>query len=83
MSNREDTRIVLGSLRYKTASNTDLGLKVPFIQTTKENVEFDRSLNINLGQLFDDERQTSTNFRPSCKFSVLFKVYSEFILMII
>jgi hypothetical protein len=73
MSNREDTRIVLGSLRYKTASNTDLGLKVPFIQTTKENVEFDRSLDINLGQLFDDERQTSTNFRPSCKFSILFK----------
>ena len=73
MSNREDTRIVLGSLRYKTASNTDLGLKVPFIQTTKENVEFDRSLNINLGQLYDDERQTSTNFRPSCKFSILFK----------
>jgi hypothetical protein len=73
MSNRNDTRIVLGSLRYKTASNTDLGLKVPFIQTTKENVEFDRSLNINLGQLYDDERQTSTNFRPTCKFSILFK----------
>ena len=73
MSNRNDTRIVLGSLRYKSASNTDLGLKVPFIQTTKENVEFDRSLNINLGQLYADERQTSTNFRPSCKFSVLFK----------
>lgn len=73
MSNRNDTRIVLGSLRYQTSSNTDLGLKVPFVQTTKENVEFDRSLNINLGQLYDDERQTSTNFRPSCKFSVLFK----------
>ena len=49
MSNRNDTRIVLGSLRYQTSSNTDLGLKVPFVQTTKENVEFDRSLNINLG----------------------------------
>jgi len=73
MSNRNDTRIVLGSLRYKSASNTDLGLKIPFIQTTKENVEFDRSLNINLGQLYNDERQTSTNFRPSCKFSILFK----------
>lgn len=73
MSNRNDTRIVLGSLRNKVSSNTDLGLKVPFEHTTKENIEFDRSLNIDLGLLYNEERQTSTNFRPSCKFSILFK----------
>jgi hypothetical protein len=85
MSNRIDTRIVLGSLKYKTASDVDFMLNVPFNQTTKENVEFDRSININLGQLYDDERQSSTNFRPTCKFSMLFKNaytgYSEYNLL--
>lgn len=73
MGNSNDLRIVLGSLRYKSASNVDIGLNVPFVQTSKENVEFDRSLNINLSELYDRERQQSTNFRPTCKFSVLFK----------
>ena len=73
MGNSNDLRIVLGSLRYKSASNVDIGLNVPFVQTSKENVEFDRSLDINLSELYDRERQQSTNFRPTCKFSVLFK----------
>ena len=73
MGNSNDTRIVLGSLTYKGASNTDIGLNIPFVQTSKENVEFDRSLDINLATLYDNERQQSTNFRPSCKFAILFK----------
>ena len=73
MGNSNDMRIVLGSLKYKSAPNVDFGLNVPFVQTSKENVEFDRSLNIDLSELYDRERQQSTNFRPTCKFSVLFK----------
>ena len=73
MGNRIDTRVVLGSLRYKTASNTTLMFNVPLIQTSKENIEFDRNIDISLEQVFDDERQKSNIFRPSCKFSVLFK----------
>lgn len=48
-------------------------MNVPLINTTKENVEFDRNVNVNLNDLFDRERQLSTNFRPTCKFSILFK----------
>ena len=73
MGNRTDTRVVLGSLRYKTASNTNLMFNVPLVQTSKENVEFDRNIDISLSQVFDDERQKSSIFRPSCKFSILFK----------
>jgi len=73
MGNRIDTRVVLGSLRYKTASNTNLMFNVPLIQTSKENIEFDRNIDISLEQVFDDERQKSNIFRPSCKFSVLFE----------
>lgn len=72
MSNTKETRIVLGSLRYKSAPDTTIGLKVPLIQTFKENIEFDRTINIELQQVFNDERQKSTIFRPTAKFELLF-----------
>jgi hypothetical protein len=52
-----ETIIVLGSLRYQSAPDTDLGLKVPFVQSTKIGIEFDRSADVNLQQVYDDERQ--------------------------
>jgi len=77
MSNRIENRVVLGSLRYKSAPNLNLLFQVPLVQTVKENVEFDRTVSINLQQLYDDERQTSTIFRPISKLSLLFdNVYS-------
>ena len=68
----DDIRIVLGSLRYKTATNTDLSIPTPLVQNTKILQEFDRSIDVNLPQLFDDERQKSTTFRPVCKFQLLY-----------
>ena len=73
MGNLNETRVVLGSLRYKSASDTNLQFKVPLVQTAKENVEYDRSIDINLQQVYDDERQSSEIFRPTCKFTLLFK----------
>ena len=72
MGNINQLPIVLGSLRYKGSSDTNLGFKVPFTQTFKEVIEFDRTANIDLQQLFNDERQKSTTFRPSCKFDIIF-----------
>lgn len=72
MSRLYDDRVVLGSLRFKSAPNTDLLFKVPFIQSTKIITEYDRSVEISLGQVFDDERQNSTLFRPTCKYQMLF-----------
>ena len=68
----DDIRIVLGSLRYKTATNTDLSIPTPLIQNSKNIQEFDRSIDVNLAQVFDDERQKSTTFRPTCKFQLLY-----------
>jgi|688.fasta_scaffold73982_3 hypothetical protein len=73
MGNRIDTRIVLGSLRYKSAPNTDLAYQLPLSQTTKEIIGYERNSDINLQQVFDDERQASTIFRPTAKFSLIFK----------
>jgi len=69
----DDIRIVLGSLRYKTATNTNLSIPTPLVQNSKNLQEFDRSIDVNLAQLFDDERQKSTTFRPVCKFQLLYE----------
>ena len=37
MGNRQDTRVILGSLRYKSAPNTTLLFEVPLVQTAKDN----------------------------------------------
>ena len=73
MGNRIDTRVILGSLRYKSAPDTNLMFNVPLVQTSQLNVEFDRNIDVNLEQVFDDERQKSDIFRPTCKFSILFE----------
>jgi hypothetical protein len=73
MGNVNNVRIVLGSLRYKSASDTDLLLQVPLVGNLKLLTEYERSIDINLNQLFQDERNSSDIFKPSCKFSILFK----------
>ena len=73
MGNNKDIRIVLGVLRYKSAPETTLALQVPFVQTYKQKTEFERSIDITLTQVYDDERQKSTLFRPAAKFSIIFK----------
>ena len=79
MGNRQDIRVILGSLRYKSAPDTTLLFNVPLIQTVKENVEFDRNIDVDLERLFNDERQNSDIIRPTCKFSLLFQnSYSGF-----
>ena len=72
MGNVNEIRVILGSLRYKSAPDTSFMLNVPFVQTTKESVQFERNLNIDLEQVFFDERQASTTFRPTAKFNLLF-----------
>jgi len=73
MGNRIDNRIVLGSLRYKSSPNVDMVYPTPLIQNFKPMIEYDRTIEIGLDQLFYDERQSSEIFRPSTKFTVLFK----------
>jgi hypothetical protein len=72
MSNRIDTKIVLGSKRYQSAIDTDISLNVPLDNTQKEIDEFDRSSVLSLAQVFDDERQESSTFRLSAKIDFLF-----------
>jgi hypothetical protein len=63
MESRNNTTVVLGSLRYKSAIDTDISLIPPFEQKQKELLETNRNSAISLNQIFDNERQQSTNFR--------------------
>jgi hypothetical protein len=72
MDNRIDTTIVLGSKRYKSSIDTDLGIKIPLEGNQKEIDEFDRSNVVNLAQIFDEERQESSTFRLTAKLDLLF-----------
>lgn len=73
MGNRNYTRIVLPTLRYKSAPKSNLNYQVPLKQNYKEVIQYDRTKSVNLLQVFDNERQTSTSFRPTAKFSILFQ----------
>ena len=67
------TRIILSTQRYQQAPRSDQFLNIPLAQTTKNLVEFDRVADLNLAQVFDQERQESTTFRPVTKFTILFE----------
>lgn len=73
MAQENDVKIVLGSLRYKSAPEASYQLNVPLKQNSKLNIEFDRNQNINLVDVFNREREKSTTFRPTTKITFLFK----------
>ena len=68
----ENTNIILGDRRFKGGINVDGAINVPLQQSTKLINEYDRTINVNLEDLFDQERQESTIFRPVCKYSLVF-----------
>ena len=73
MGVNDTTKIVLGSLRYKSAPNSVLSVNVDLNQNEKELIEFDRNVDLSLQQVFTDERQLGTIFRPVTKYSIIFK----------
>jgi hypothetical protein len=72
MNNNNETRIILGSEKYKTAIDTDLSIKVPLESNQKEIDEFDRNTRVSLAQVFDDERQKSSTFRLSAEIDLIY-----------
>jgi hypothetical protein len=67
------TSIILSTQRYQQAPRSDQFLNIPLAQTTKNLVEFDRVADLDLAEVFDQERQESTTFRPVTKFMILFE----------
>jgi hypothetical protein len=58
--------------QYKSAPADDQQLPIVLEEQSQNLVEYDRSTNVSLAQVFDDERQESTVFRPTFKVSYLY-----------
>lgn len=67
------TRIIKGSLRYKSSPDVDSSIDINLENKQKEQIENDRNVNIDKQILFDEERQRSTLFRPSAKLTFVFR----------
>jgi len=72
MSDLGKIQFVKGSLRYKQAPEKSIQIQIPLGGKVKELDEYQITETVNLAQVYDDERQQSTFFLPSCKFQLLF-----------
>ena len=70
---RDGIKILLGSLKYKSAPNSNLTIPIPFEQNVKELIQYDRISNVDLVQVYNDERNLSKIYRPTFKLDLLFK----------
>ena len=64
--------IIPSSQQYKSAPFVDQEISVTLEQQSQQIVEYDRSQSISLAQVFDDERQSSTIFRPTFKVNYIY-----------
>ena len=69
----DSTKIILGRERFKGSIDTDSFVNLAVDQSTKLLTEYDRSVDVGLENLFDEEREESTIFRPSTKYTILFE----------
>lgn len=60
------------SLEYKSAPFVDQDISISLESQNQLITEYDRSATINLAQVYDDERQASTIFRPTFKLTYLY-----------
>jgi hypothetical protein len=65
--------VVKPDLRYKSAPNTDIVLQTELLQTQSEVIDYDRTVSLNLVNVFDGERQKSISFRPTIKISYIYE----------
>ena len=64
--------LIPSGLKYKGAPSVDEEISVTLEEQSQEITEFDRSATISLAQVYDDERQSCTIFRPTFKVTYLY-----------
>ena len=65
--------IVPSNLRYKGAPSVDEQIAISLDSQNQQITEYDRSSTISLAQVYDDERQRCTVFRPTFKATFLYE----------
>lgn len=64
--------IIPSSLEYQGAASVDQEITIGLDQQSQLITEYDRNSTVSLAQVFDDERQSSTIFRPTFKITYLY-----------
>ena len=64
--------IIPSSLTYAAAPSVDQEINITLEEQSQQIVEYDRSQSIDLAQVFDDERQRGSVFRPTFKITYLY-----------
>lgn len=64
--------IIPSNLKYKGAPSVDEKVSISLDQNSQQITEYDRSATISLAQVYDDERQGCTIFRPTFKVKYLY-----------
>ena len=68
-----DIKIIPSDLQFQSAPSVDQKITVTLNESPKTLVEYDRTSNVSLAQVFEDERNDSAIFRPTFKFSSLYE----------
>ena len=64
--------IIPSSLKYKSAPSVDQEININLEEQSRQITEYDRNSTVSLAQIFEDERQSSTIFRPTFKVNYLY-----------
>jgi hypothetical protein len=64
--------IIPSGLKYKGAPSVDERVTISLNQQSQQITEYDRSVTISLAQVYDDERQSCTVFRPTFKVNYIY-----------
>jgi hypothetical protein len=64
--------IIPSSLQYKSAPFVDQEISLSLEEQSQQITEYDRSQSISLAQIYDNERQSCTIFRPTFKVNYLY-----------
>ena len=64
--------IIPSSQQYKSAPSVDQKVEVSLQEQSQTLVEYERTSSVSLAQVYDDERQASTIFRPTFKVNYIY-----------
>ena len=65
-------RIIPSQLKYKSAPSVDQNIVLSLDNTQKVGIEYDRIRTVNLAEVYEQERQESTIFRPTFNVNFLY-----------
>jgi hypothetical protein len=64
--------IIPSSYAYQSAPKVDQDITINLDESSQQIIQYDRASTVSLAQLFEDERQTCTVFRPTFKVAYLY-----------